>query len=77
VPPRVGRSHRYQHPHGGPGQFYITGPNAKFIDIGLLDRFVYEMVKRSPLQGSRFEVIPTSDEVVSSVPPSSLKKKSP
>jgi predicted NBD/HSP70 family sugar kinase len=47
----------------GPGQFYITGPNAKFIDIGLLDRFVHEMVKMSPLQGSRFEVIPTSDEV--------------
>ncbi|HXA67923.1 MAG TPA: ROK family protein [Bryobacteraceae bacterium] len=47
----------------GPGQFYITGPNAKFIDIGLLDRFVHEMIKMSPLQGSRFEVIPTSDEV--------------
>jgi glucokinase len=47
----------------GPGQFYITGPNAKFIDIGLLDRFVHEMVKMSPLQGSHFEVIPTSDEV--------------
>src|SRR5215470_4042748 len=47
----------------GPGQFYITGPNAKFIDIGLLDRYVHEMVKMSPLQGSRFEVIPTSDEV--------------
>ena len=47
----------------GPGQFYITGPNAKFINIGLLDRFVHEMVKMSPLQGSRFEVIPTSDEV--------------
>src|ERR1700720_1161265 len=47
----------------GPGQFYITGPNAKFIDIGLLDRFVREMVKMSPLQGSRFEVISTTDEV--------------
>ena len=47
----------------GPGQFYITGHNAKFIDIGLLDRYVHEMVKMSPLQGSRFEVIPTSDEV--------------
>src|SRR6202030_1682760 len=47
----------------GAGQFYITGPNAKFIDIGLPDRFVHEMVKMSPLQGSRFEVVPTSDEV--------------
>jgi len=47
----------------GPGQFYITGHNAKFIDIGLLDRVVHEMVKMSPLQGSRFEVVSTSDEV--------------
>jgi glucokinase len=46
----------------GPGQFYITGPNSKFIDVGLLDRLVHEMVKMSPLQGYRFEVIPTNDE---------------
>ena len=47
----------------GPGQFYLTGHNSKFIDIALLDRYVHEMVKMSPLQGSRFEVVPTSDEV--------------
>jgi len=47
----------------GPGQFYITGPNAKFIDADLLDRLVHEMVKMSPLQGSRFEVIPSNDEL--------------
>ncbi len=47
----------------GPGQFFITGPNAKFIDTGLLDRIVHEMVKMSPLQGSRFEVIPSNDEL--------------
>jgi glucokinase len=47
----------------GPGQFYVTGPNARFIDIAMLDRFVHEMVKMSPLQGSRFEVISTTDEV--------------
>jgi glucokinase len=47
----------------GPGQFYVTGPNARFIDIPMLDRFVHEMVKMSPLQGSRFEVISTTDEV--------------
>ena len=47
----------------GPGHFYITGHNAKFIDLPMLDRFVHEMVKMSPLQGSRFEVVPTSDEV--------------
>jgi len=47
----------------GPGQFYVTGHNAKFIDVALLDRLVHEMVKMSPLQGSRFEVVSTSDEV--------------
>src|SRR6266404_684379 len=47
----------------GPGTFFITGPDVKFIDIALLDRLLHEMVKMSPLQGSRFEIIPTSDEM--------------
>jgi len=47
----------------GPGQFYLTGHNAKFIDLPMLDRLFHVMVKMSPLQGSRFEVVPTSDEV--------------
>jgi len=47
----------------GAGTFFITGPDTKFIDIGLLDRLLHEMVKMSPLQGSRFEVVPTSDEM--------------
>ena len=47
----------------GPGMFFITGSDTKFIDIGLLDRLVHEMVKMSPLQGSRFEVLPASDEL--------------
>ena len=47
----------------GPGMFFVSGPEVKFIDIGLLDRLLHEMVKMSPLQGSRFEVVPTSDEM--------------
>jgi glucokinase len=47
----------------GPGMFFVTGPDVKFIDIGLLDRLLHEMVKMSPLQGSRFEVLPTTDEM--------------
>ena len=47
----------------GPGPFYLTGPNASFLDAGLLDRIVHEMVKMSPLQGSRFELIPQNDEL--------------
>ena len=46
----------------GPGTFYLTGPNAKWIDVGVLDRLVHEMVKMSPLQGSRIELIPPDDE---------------
>jgi len=47
----------------GAGPFYITGPSAKFIDIALVDRLVHEMVKMSPLQGTRIEVIPPNDEL--------------
>jgi glucokinase len=47
----------------GPGPFYLTGPNVNWIDVGVLDRLVHDMVKMSPLQGSRFEVIPTNDDL--------------
>lgn len=47
----------------GPGKFYLTGPNSKFVETGLLHVFLHEMVKMSPLQGSYFEVIPTPDEI--------------
>jgi hypothetical protein len=30
--------------------------------VGLLDLYLHEMVKMSPLQGSSFEIVPTSDE---------------
>ena len=46
----------------GPGRFYISGPNAKFVQLGLLDQYLSEMVQMSPLQGSTFEAVPTSDE---------------
>src|SRR6516162_1552336 len=47
----------------GPGTFYLTGPNVNWIEVGTLDRLVHDMVKMSPLQGSRFEVIPTNDDL--------------
>jgi glucokinase len=47
----------------GPGTFFITGHNARFVDLALLDRYVHEMVKMTALQGSRFEVIATGDEI--------------
>ena len=47
---------------GGPGKFFISGPHAKFVETNLLDVHLHEMVKMSPLQGSSFEIVPTSDE---------------
>lgn len=47
----------------GPGKFYISGRNSKFVETGLLHVYLHEMVKMSPLQGSYFEVIPTPDEI--------------
>jgi predicted NBD/HSP70 family sugar kinase len=47
---------------GGPGKFFISGPQSKFVETNLLDIYLHEMVKMSPLQGSSFEIVPTSDE---------------
>jgi predicted NBD/HSP70 family sugar kinase len=47
----------------GPGRFYVTGPNARFIDVHLLNTYMQEMVKMSPLQGYGFEVVPGGEEV--------------
>ena len=47
----------------GPGEFFIGGHNARFVEVSLLDHYLHEMVKMTPLQGSRFEVVATGDEV--------------
>ena len=47
----------------GPGKFFITGPNARYVDLGLLGQYLHEMVKMSPLQGSLFETIPSSTDL--------------
>jgi glucokinase len=47
----------------GPGKFYISGPNARFVNLAFLNRCIQEMVKMSALQGYVFEVIERSDEV--------------
>jgi hypothetical protein len=47
----------------GAGKFYVSGLNAHFVNVGLLNRYTQEMVKLSPLQGYVFEVIPKSDEL--------------
>jgi glucokinase len=47
----------------GPGKFYLTGHNARFINIERLDIDLHDMVRMSSLQGSLFEIVPTSDEI--------------
>lgn len=46
----------------GPGKFFISGFNARHLDVNLLHQYVHEMVKMSPLQSYVFEVVPNSDE---------------
>ena len=47
----------------GPGKFYLTGYNARFIDVERLNLDLQDMVRMSSLQGSLFEIVPTSDEI--------------
>ena len=48
---------------GGPGKFYVTGPNSKHVDVPLLNQFLHDMVKMSALQGYVFEVVVGGDEL--------------
>ncbi len=47
----------------GPGHFYITGPNARFVDQDLFDAYLDQMVTMSPLQSNSFEMVPRNDEI--------------
>jgi predicted NBD/HSP70 family sugar kinase len=47
----------------GPGKFFLTGPNARFVRINLLSQYLHEMVTMSPLQGSVFEVVLTNEAI--------------
>ncbi len=47
----------------GSGKFFITGPNARFLNVNLLSEYLHEMVKLSPLQGYSVEVVPGGEAV--------------
>ena len=47
----------------GPGKFFIMGPNAQYVDLGLVAQYIHEMVKMTPLQGSLFEIISSSHDL--------------
>ncbi len=48
---------------GGPGRFYYTGINVRFLDLNLLKEYVWQMVKMSPLQSYALEIVPENNEI--------------
>jgi glucokinase len=47
----------------GPGRFFVSGPNARFVELSLLHLYLHEMVKMSALQGNTIDIVSTGDEV--------------
>jgi glucokinase len=46
----------------GPGRFYFTGMNIRFLDLKLLKEELWQMVKMSPLQSYTLHVLPENNE---------------
>jgi glucokinase len=41
----------------GPGRFFLTGYNVRFLDLNMLKDYLHQMVKMSPLQSYALEVV--------------------
>jgi glucokinase len=41
----------------GPGKFFLTGFNVRFVDLPMLKDYVQQMVKMSPLQSYQLEIV--------------------
>jgi predicted NBD/HSP70 family sugar kinase len=46
----------------GPGRFYFTGHNVRFLDLSILRPIIETMVKMSTLQSFSLEILPPDDE---------------
>ncbi|HVU44692.1 MAG TPA: ROK family protein [Terracidiphilus sp.] len=46
----------------GPGKFYFTGSNVRFLELPLLRSHLETMVRMTPLQSFSLEVLPPDDE---------------
>ncbi len=46
----------------GSGKFYITGPNAQYLQVQMMQTYLDEMVTMSLLRGSSLEIITTGNE---------------
>jgi glucokinase len=47
----------------GPGKFFLTGFNARFLDLPMLKDYLQQMVKMSPLQSYSLEIVEDSPEI--------------
>jgi glucokinase len=47
----------------GPGKFYLTGFNARFLEMPMLKDYMQQMVKMSPLQSYSLEVVEDDPKV--------------
>jgi glucokinase len=47
----------------GPGKFFVSGPNARYVQLDTLYAHLQELIKMSPLQDNTVEVVSTNDEI--------------
>lgn len=47
----------------GPGKFFVSGFNARRLQVNLLNQYLHEMVKMGPLQSYVTEIVSGGDEV--------------
>ncbi len=52
----------------GAGKFFITGFNARFVDLAMLKDYLHQMVKMSPLQSYALEIVEDDRRRASSAP---------
>jgi glucokinase len=48
----------------GAGKFYLTGYNVRFVELALLNHYIQQMVRMSPLQAFSVEIRPDNVETV-------------
>jgi predicted NBD/HSP70 family sugar kinase len=46
----------------GPGKFYLAGFNVRFVDMAMLNEYLHQMVKMSPLQSYSIEFVTDAEE---------------
>src|SRR5260370_16177901 len=47
----------------GPGKFFLTGFNVRFVDLPMLKDYLQQMVKMSPLQSYSLEIVEDTPEI--------------